>query len=159
MTAGPLINFPSRFAFVNPDGTLTTEALRMLRKWFVTLGGPNGATVADVDLLAQFDAAPAAAPENAIEFAPVAEKVQQLESQIEAAQSALAELRKSLESLAVDLMFTTAADVPLVGSTTIAAGVGAVKMSTANNADNVAWIPLEMAGTIYYVPAWATNAP
>lgn len=55
MSTAPFINFPARFAFVNPDdGTLTMEALRLLRTWFDRLGGSTGVSVADVDLLAQF---------------------------------------------------------------------------------------------------------
>jgi hypothetical protein len=45
------------------------------------------------------------------------------------------------------------------GSTTISSGVGSVKMSTANPATNTAWIPIQYAGTTYYVPGWTTNAP
>jgi hypothetical protein len=49
--------------------------------------------------------------------------------------------------------------IPSGGSTTIGAGVGSVKMSTANAANNAAWIPITYAGTTYFVPAWTTNAP
>jgi hypothetical protein len=45
------------------------------------------------------------------------------------------------------------------GSTTISTGVGSVRMSTVNAATNTAWIPLSYAGTTYFVPAFATNAP
>jgi len=45
------------------------------------------------------------------------------------------------------------------GSTTISTGVGSIKMSSANPADNTAWIPIKYAGTTYYVPGWPTNAP
>jgi len=45
------------------------------------------------------------------------------------------------------------------GSTTISTGIGTVKMSTANNANSAAWIPIAYNGTTYYVPAWTTNAP
>ncbi len=45
------------------------------------------------------------------------------------------------------------------GSITIGAGVGSVKMSTANGATNAVWIPMSYNGTTYYVPAWSTNAP
>lgn len=40
----PIINFPARFAFVNPDGTLTMEALRLLRQWFGAIGGSSSGT-------------------------------------------------------------------------------------------------------------------
>lgn len=39
-----LIDFPARFAFVNPDGTLTPEARKMLRGWFVTIEEPATAS-------------------------------------------------------------------------------------------------------------------
>jgi len=45
------------------------------------------------------------------------------------------------------------------GSTTIGAGVGSVKMTSATAATNTAWIPINYAGTVYYVPAWTTNSP
>lgn len=45
------------------------------------------------------------------------------------------------------------------GSTTISTGVGSVRMSTANAATNTSWIPIQYAGTTYYVPGWTTNAP
>lgn len=45
------------------------------------------------------------------------------------------------------------------GSTTISTGVGSVKMSTTNAANNTAWIPVKYAGSTYYVPAWTTNSP
>lgn len=45
------------------------------------------------------------------------------------------------------------------GSTTIGAGAGTVHMSTGNPATNTAWIPINYAGTVYYVPGWTTNAP
>jgi hypothetical protein len=35
-----IVDFPARFAFVNPDGTLTSEARRMLRGWFMALEEP-----------------------------------------------------------------------------------------------------------------------
>ena len=45
------------------------------------------------------------------------------------------------------------------GSTTISTGVGSVKMSTANAATNAVWIPLQYAGTTYFVAGFTTNAP
>lgn len=36
-----IANFQARFAFVQPDGTLTPEAARMLREWFARIGGSN----------------------------------------------------------------------------------------------------------------------
>jgi hypothetical protein len=45
------------------------------------------------------------------------------------------------------------------GSTSIGAGVGSVKMTSANAATNAAWIPIQYAGTTYYVPGWTTNNP
>lgn len=45
------------------------------------------------------------------------------------------------------------------GTTSISTGAGSVKMSTANPADNTAWIPIQYQGTTYYVPAWTTHAP
>ncbi len=45
------------------------------------------------------------------------------------------------------------------GSITIGAGVGSVKMSTANAATNAVWIPMAYNGVTYYVPAWSSNAP
>lgn len=50
-------------------------------------------------------------------------------------------------------------NIPSGGSTTISTGVGSVRMSTVNAATNTAWIPIQYAGTQYYVPAWTTNAP
>ena len=54
---------------------------------------------------------------------------------------------------------TNTVDIRTGGSTTISTGVGSVKMSTANPATNTSWVPIYYAGTIYYVPGWATNAP
>lgn len=45
------------------------------------------------------------------------------------------------------------------GSTAISTGTGTVKMTTVNAANNAAWIPINYAGTVYYVPAWTTHAP
>jgi len=45
------------------------------------------------------------------------------------------------------------------GSTSISSGVGTVKMSSANPADNAAWIPLKYQGGTYYVPGWAAHNP
>ena len=44
-------------------------------------------------------------------------------------------------------------------STTIGAGVGVIKMSSANNADNSAWIKIYIGTTAYWIPAWTTNSP
>lgn len=49
--------------------------------------------------------------------------------------------------------------IPTGGSTTISTGVGSVKMSSVNAANNAAWIPVTYAGTVYYVPGWTTNSP
>jgi hypothetical protein len=46
MTA--LTRFPSRVRFVNPDGTLTTEAARMLDMLFLRVGGALGDTGTDL---------------------------------------------------------------------------------------------------------------
>ena len=45
------------------------------------------------------------------------------------------------------------------GSTSISTGVGSVKMSSTNAANNASWIPIKYDGTIYYIPAWTTNSP
>src|ERR1051325_11008499 len=45
------------------------------------------------------------------------------------------------------------------GSATISTGVGSVKMSSANSADNTVWVPINYAGVTYYVPGWPTSAP
>lgn len=45
------------------------------------------------------------------------------------------------------------------GSTTISTGVGSVKMSSVNAATNTAWIPMNYAGSTYFIPAWTTNSP
>lgn len=45
------------------------------------------------------------------------------------------------------------------GSTTISTGVGSVRMSTANPATNVVWVPFNYNGTTYYFPGWLTNSP
>lgn len=44
-------------------------------------------------------------------------------------------------------------------STTISTGTGTVKMSSANNANNAAWIKIYIGATAYWIPAWTTNAP
>lgn len=44
-------------------------------------------------------------------------------------------------------------------SSTIGAGLGSVKMSTAVGADNIGWVKLRMGTTVVWVPVWATNAP
>lgn len=44
-------------------------------------------------------------------------------------------------------------------STVIGAGTGTVKMSSANNANNAAWIKIYIGTTAYWIPAWTTNSP
>jgi hypothetical protein len=44
-------------------------------------------------------------------------------------------------------------------STTISTGVGSVKMSTTNAANNAAWIKIYIGTVAYWIPAWTTNAP
>jgi hypothetical protein len=44
-------------------------------------------------------------------------------------------------------------------STTISTGVGSVKMSSVNAADNAAWIKIYVGATAYWIPAWTTNSP
>jgi ABC-type cobalt transport system substrate-binding protein len=44
-------NFQTRFAFTNADGTLTSEASRMLREWFVRIGGPNSTDLSAIESL------------------------------------------------------------------------------------------------------------
>lgn len=44
-------NFQTRFAFTNADGTLTPEASRMLREWFVRIGGPNTTDLSSIETL------------------------------------------------------------------------------------------------------------
>ena len=46
-----------------------------------------------------------------------------------------------------------------VNSTTIGAGVGSVRMSSANPGTNAAWIKIYIGTTPYWIPAWTTNAP
>jgi hypothetical protein len=46
-----------------------------------------------------------------------------------------------------------------VSSTTISSGTGTVKMSSANSANNAAWVKIYAGTTAYWVPAWTTNAP
>lgn len=45
------------------------------------------------------------------------------------------------------------------GVEAVSTGVGGVKMSTTNTADNAAWIPITYNGTTYYVPAWSAFNP
>ena len=47
------------------------------------------------------------------------------------------------------------------GSTSVDLGAGTILMSTstAGPTANVAWIPIEYEGAIYYVPAWAAHDP
>ena len=54
---------------------------------------------------------------------------------------------------------TDALRIDAGGSTSISSGVGTVKMTSASAADNAAWIPINYAGTVYYVPGWTTHAP
>lgn len=44
-------------------------------------------------------------------------------------------------------------------STTIGAGTGTVKMSSANNADSAVWIKVYVGATAYWIPGWTTNSP
>lgn len=53
----------------------------------------------------------------------------------------------------------TTLNVASGGSTTISTGVGSVKMSSANNATNSVWIPIQYNGTTYYIPGYTTNSP
>lgn len=50
-------------------------------------------------------------------------------------------------------------DTKTGGSTTIAAGVGSVRMSSANPGTNAVWIPMKYNGTTYFIPGWTTNSP
>lgn len=54
---------------------------------------------------------------------------------------------------------TSLALIPTGTSTTIGAGVGSIKTSNGNSADNVAWIPIIIGAVTYWIPAWATNTP
>jgi hypothetical protein len=44
-----IVNFPARYAFTNADGTLTPEAYRMLREWFVRIGGTNTSDLSEIE--------------------------------------------------------------------------------------------------------------
>lgn len=46
-----------------------------------------------------------------------------------------------------------------VSSSTIAAGVGSVRMSTANAATNTSWLKAYCGTAVCWIPAWVTNAP
>jgi hypothetical protein len=45
------------------------------------------------------------------------------------------------------------------GSITPSTGVAQILMTTANGATNASWIPIQYAGTTYYVPGFTTHAP
>lgn len=46
-----ITNFQARFAFTNPDGTLTMEASRMFREWFARIGGSNSSDLSAIETL------------------------------------------------------------------------------------------------------------
>ncbi len=48
--------FPARIAFVNPDGTLTPEAYRVLQTLLVRVGGPIAPTINELDAQQYADA-------------------------------------------------------------------------------------------------------
>lgn len=54
---------------------------------------------------------------------------------------------------------TNGLDIRTGGSTSISTGTGSVKMTSANNANNAAWIPIRYNGTTYYVPGWTAHNP
>lgn len=56
-------------------------------------------------------------------------------------------------------LVTGALDIKTGGTISISSGTGSVKMASAGNANNAAWIPIKYSGTTYYVPGWTTNAP
>lgn len=59
-------NFQTRFRFTNPDGTLTPEASRMLLTQFKQLGGYNGVTNADLEMLSVFTPSPDAETQKSV---------------------------------------------------------------------------------------------
>jgi hypothetical protein len=46
-----------------------------------------------------------------------------------------------------------------ISSTTISTGVGSVKMSSVNAANNAVWVKVYAGTTAYWVPGWTTNSP
>lgn len=94
--------FQARFAFVNlDDGTLTPEAFRVLRTWFKRIGGRDGISSEDLELLATF-----AAPDAA--FAALTERMDALQIQLEQLQApaaAIAAVRQYAQALEVSYSF------------------------------------------------------
>lgn len=114
-------NFQARFAFVDQDGRLTTEALRALRGWFQRIGGFDGASTEDIFLLNSFASSPNTELSNAVDdmqkshaydygaiIAELSKKIDELQSQISWAQninSEVASVRRYAEDLDVKYSF------------------------------------------------------
>jgi len=95
-------NFPARFAFTNPDGTLTMEALKLMREWFNRIGGANGITTEDLDILAQFTPQTTKQPDN-LDWLPVTVPQQNIEFQEPSLIATVAELAKTVADLKLQI--------------------------------------------------------
>ena len=146
-------NFQARFAFVDKDGRLTTEALRALRGWFERIGGFDGSSTEDLLLLNSFSTSPNADLRNAVDdiqksqsydygaiIAELSKKVGDLQSQIalvNSVQSEVSELKKYAQDLDVKYSFV----VPLtdwehpgkIGSKTASTGAFSTLTATTLN--------------------------
>lgn len=108
-----IANFPARFTFTNPDGTLTPEAARMLREWFARIGGSNATDLtAVISLLAGLtisvndDKIDASFSDASAAFAELAKATEARDDYQDV--SGIAELRKDIEDLKAQFSGTPA---------------------------------------------------
>ena len=89
-----IVEFPARFAFTNTnDGTLTPEARRMLRGWFLRVGGSSGISAEDLAVMMAF-VEPVEANQQDVQLVPDhGAAIAELKKEIE-------ELRRSLDFVA-----------------------------------------------------------
>lgn len=106
-------NFQTRFAFTNADGTLTMEASRMLREWFVRIGGPNTTDLSAIETLLSAltisvndDKINLAFNDSTAVFAELRKAVESQESPIDYS-SQIAEIKKEIEELRQMITFTS----------------------------------------------------
>jgi len=105
-------NFQTRFAFTNADGTLTMEASRMLREWFVRIGGPNTTDLSTIESLLSAltisvndDKINLAFNDSTAIFAELRKAIEPQESPIDYS-AQIAELKKEIKELRQMIAFT-----------------------------------------------------
>lgn len=107
-----IVNFPARYAFTNPDGTLTMEASRMLREWFARIGGSNASDLSAIETLLSAltisvndDKINLAFDDSIAIFAELRKSVESQESPIDYS-AQIAEMKKEIEELRQMILFS-----------------------------------------------------